>query len=58
MNTEEALDKLSWAGSNGWVRASRGVWLVDKQPVAYLRSHQNLASLLGQYISICALTVI
>eukprot|EP01039_Chlorochromonas_danica_P002152 gene2152-2348_t len=46
VNTEEALDRLTWEGSNGWLHASRGVWLVDKQPVAYLRSHENLASLL------------
>ena len=47
LGSEKMLRNLPWRGREQWMMAQPGVWLVDKQPAGYIKTHKNLQSLLG-----------
>lgn len=49
IGSEKMLRELHWTGRDAWLKAQPGVWLVDKQPAGYVKSHRNLHSLLGTH---------
>ncbi len=48
LNLEKALDALKWSGQEDWKMKTPGVWLVNKKPAGYSRSHSNLQFLVGK----------
>jgi carboxypeptidase D len=48
VNLEKALDSMKWSGQEEWRMKTPGVWLVNKKPAGYSRSHQNLQFLVGK----------
>lgn len=47
IGSERMLSELRWQGRDGWLKAQPGIWLVEKQPAGFIKSHMNLHSLLG-----------
>jgi carboxypeptidase D len=47
LGSERMLRELPWVGREAWLKAQPGIWLVDRQPAGYVKSHRNLHSLLG-----------
>jgi carboxypeptidase D len=51
IGSERMLSELRWQGRDGWLKAQPGIWLVEKQPAGFIKSHGNLHSLLGNDLS-------
>jgi carboxypeptidase D len=47
IGSEKVLDALSWSGQGEWLLAQPSVWVVDKRPAGYVKTHKNLQTLLG-----------
>ena len=57
LGSEYTLSRLEWSGRLDWLKAQRGIWMLNGYPVGYMKSYKNLQYLIGKKL-ICSRVIL